>query len=160
MTRYLFQALNGSPLEFSFPVLISQIGSIPQQSLRESEVKDLSRAQEKHFLVLLWQSSTCIHPVISEADFRAYYESLWASSTPSDQDGRIPSVLVNTTLFVNTFGHSGTDGVGADRGRLAGLGGQCPSRLPSVNWSGLRTTRPGYHHAAYRCDLPYCISFG
>lgn len=104
MVRYLCQALSTSTLDFPCPALISQIGgapTIPDHSPEESEVTDLSRAQEEHFLVLLWQSFHCIYPVISEAEFRAYYESLWSSSSPTGQGGgRGSSALVDSLLAV------------------------------------------------------------
>ncbi|KAI9041448.1 Zn(II)2Cys6 transcription factor [Aspergillus affinis] len=104
MTRYLCKALNRTTLDFPFPALISQVDDARpvagQQSLWDSEVADLSRAQEEHFLVLLWQSFHCICPVLSEGDFGAYYESLWSDTIPGLDDRRKPSALVDSLLAV------------------------------------------------------------
>ncbi|KAH8432121.1 fungal specific transcription factor domain-containing protein [Aspergillus melleus] len=104
MTRYLCKSLSLSILDFPFPALMSQIDdarSVPrQQSLWDSEPADLSRAQEEYFLVLLWQSFHCICPVLSEGDFRAYYESLWSDAIPELEGRRKPSALVDSLLAV------------------------------------------------------------
>lgn len=55
----------------------------------------LSLSQEEYFLDLYWQSyHTGLFPVLDEAEFRAYYRSLWAE----DGRQREPSALVDIVL--------------------------------------------------------------
>ncbi|KAF3347047.1 hypothetical protein VdG2_04789 [Verticillium dahliae VDG2] len=58
--------------------------------------RNLTGAQEVYFLDLYWRSWHTIHPVLDEADFRAHYKSLWASSHSADS--RLPSALVDIVL--------------------------------------------------------------
>ncbi|KAJ6112043.1 hypothetical protein N7523_008104 [Penicillium sp. IBT 18751x] len=84
--------LSGSVL----PICIPQLNRL---RLRFSEVRELSREQEEHFLVLLWQAYHCVYPILVEEDFKEYYDSLWAIS--NGQSPRQPSALVDSLLAVS-----------------------------------------------------------
>lgn len=60
------------------------------------DVVSLSREQEECFLNLFWQSYHTIVPILKEAEFRAYYDSLWTSS--SSGACRAASALVDIIL--------------------------------------------------------------
>jgi Fungal specific transcription factor domain len=113
LNRYMSQSSNQLHLKSLLPVRISQIhrhsptvsheqllDEGEQSSLRPglAEVEDLSREQEEHFLVLLWQAYNCIYPVVVEEEFREYYNSLWEGT--NGQAPRQPSALVDSLLAV------------------------------------------------------------
>lgn len=62
------------------------------------DVENLSRSQEEYFLNLLWQTFHCVYPIISEPEFRQYYDSLWSDSSTTAT--RKPSALVDVLLAV------------------------------------------------------------
>ncbi|KAJ5668365.1 uncharacterized protein N7477_006935 [Penicillium maclennaniae] len=92
-----FMAGSSNPL-LSGSVLPICIPQVKRLRLRFSEVEDLSREQEEHFLVLLWQAYHCVYPIIVEEDFKEYYDSLWTVSNGQTQ--RQPSALVYSLLAV------------------------------------------------------------
>lgn len=57
--------------------------------------ESLSKGQEEYFLGLFWQSYYCTTPIIDEAEFTEYYESLWRTSSGAT---RKPSPLVDIVL--------------------------------------------------------------
>lgn len=59
---------------------------------------DLSREEEENLLGRFWDSLRCIYPVLSRADFMAYYTTLWRPW--SSQSGRRPCCLVDAILAV------------------------------------------------------------
>lgn len=64
----------------------------------DQEFEELTRPQEEYFLDLLWQAFHCIYPVISEDEFRDYYESLCTAT--DDGTKRHSSALVDSLLAV------------------------------------------------------------
>lgn len=113
LNRYLSQSSNQLYLKSLLPVRISQIhrhtptasqeqlsGDIEQPRLHIGldHVEDLSREQEEHFLVLLWQAYHFMYPIVSEQEFGDYYDSLW--TTTNGQAPRQPSALVDSLLAV------------------------------------------------------------
>ncbi|CAI7604951.1 unnamed protein product [Penicillium pancosmium] len=60
--------------------------------------EQLSRAQEEQFLDLYWQSFHCIYPIIGEAEFRNYYDSLWNDFIFPPT--RKPSPLVDSIMAI------------------------------------------------------------
>ncbi|KAJ5108439.1 hypothetical protein N7456_005114 [Penicillium angulare] len=74
------------------------VSSLASDQSTITALESLSRAQEQYFIDLLWQSSHCIYPVLSESDFREYYCSLWDMG--GDQSIRRPSSLVDSILAV------------------------------------------------------------
>lgn len=116
ITRYLSEALNQPFSESQLHACVAQLNNStsPQQPSRSGasplaqdgsvegteEVVDLTRSQEEYFLNLLWQSFHCVYPIISEADFRQYYDSLWFQPRPDGQHIRKRSPLVDVLLAV------------------------------------------------------------
>ncbi|KAJ5661164.1 uncharacterized protein N7484_000536 [Penicillium longicatenatum] len=113
LNRYMSESSNQLHLKSPLPVRISQInrhsstvsqeqlsGDIERPSLRLGleEVEDLSREQEEHFLVLLWQAYHFMYPIVVEQEFREYYDSLWTAT--NGQAPRRPSALVDSLLAV------------------------------------------------------------
>ncbi|KAJ5333926.1 hypothetical protein MYU51_018259 [Penicillium brevicompactum] len=113
LNRYMSESSNQLHLKSPLPVRISQIHrhspTISQEQLSDeterpslrlglAEVEDLSREQEEHFLVLLWQGYHSMYPIVAEQEFREYYDSLWVPS--NGQAPRSPSPLVDSLLAV------------------------------------------------------------
>jgi hypothetical protein len=114
LNRYMSDPSHQQSLKFPLPIRISQIARFsptyslgqlsdeadrPSLRLGPAEVEDLSREEEENFLVLMWQSYHCIYPILSEEDFRKYYDSLWAGT--DDQGPRQSSALVDSLLAVS-----------------------------------------------------------
>ncbi|KAF7594847.1 hypothetical protein BBP40_008177 [Aspergillus hancockii] len=102
LSNYLEQALNqpysilhleptGVSQEFSG----QETGSRNTLDSREGGAVDFSRAQEGHFLSLIWQHVHCICPILDEDMFHDYYDSLWANPR---RGSRRPSALVDSLL--------------------------------------------------------------
>ncbi|KAJ5776267.1 uncharacterized protein N7511_001278 [Penicillium nucicola] len=113
LNRYMSQSSHEQPLKFPLPIRISQINRYyPTHSLGQfadeteqstlrlgpAEAENLPREEEENFLVLMWQSYHCIYPIVSEEEFRDYYNSLWTGT--NDQGPRRPSALVDSLLAV------------------------------------------------------------
>ncbi|RAH64727.1 uncharacterized protein BO66DRAFT_475631 [Aspergillus aculeatinus CBS 121060] len=113
LNRFMSESANQLHLKSPLPVRLSQIhrhsptvsleqlsdeAERPSLRLGLAEVEDLSREQEEHFLVLLWQAYHWMYPIVAEEEFRQYYDSLWAGS--NGQSPRQPSVLVDSLLAV------------------------------------------------------------
>ena len=131
MGHYLADVLSKSDPETSFISSIARLNYPPtplewQDSPRlsltgslDADVEDLSRAQEEYFLDLLWQSFHCVYPIIAEAEFREYYDSLWLAA--DEGLPRRPSPLVDSLLAVcmqygSTFLISDEDNMESERG--------------------------------------------
>lgn len=120
LNRYMSESSNQLHLKSPLPVRISHLlhhsPTVSQEQLSDesdrpslrqglAEVEDLSREQEEHFLVLLWQAYHCIYPIIPEEEFQTHYNSLWVAI--NDQTPRQPSALVDSMLAVSMqFGSS------------------------------------------------------
>lgn len=63
-----------------------------------TDIKELSRIQEEQFLDIHWQSFHCLYPIISDVEFKKYYDSLWDNS--SSPPVRNPSSLVDSILSI------------------------------------------------------------
>ncbi|KAJ5595430.1 uncharacterized protein N7459_001638 [Penicillium hispanicum] len=116
ITRYLSQALNQPMDNAKLEACVArfhyhpparevprpQVSPVTQvDHYPESEgAEEMTRAQEEYFLTLLWQSFHCVYPVLSEPEFRQYYNSLWSSSTPDGIPTRKSSALVDVLLAV------------------------------------------------------------
>ncbi|RAL13375.1 uncharacterized protein BO97DRAFT_388480 [Aspergillus homomorphus CBS 101889] len=113
LNRFMSESANQLHLKSPLPVRLSQIHrhspTISQEQLTDqaewpslrlglTEVEDLSREQEEHFLVLLWQAYHFMYPIVAEEEFRQYYDSLWAGT--NGQSPRQPSALVDSLLAV------------------------------------------------------------
>ncbi|KAJ5215364.1 uncharacterized protein N7498_001771 [Penicillium cinerascens] len=113
LNRYMSESFNQLHLKSLLPVRLSQLHrhspTVSQEQLSDemeppslrlglAEVEDLSREQEEHFLVLLWQAYHCMYPIVAEEEFREYYGSLWAGT--NGQAPRQPSALVDSLLAV------------------------------------------------------------
>lgn len=62
------------------------------------EPQQLSRAHEQYFLDLFWQSFHCMYPIVLEAEFDDYYQTLWRSA--DDQKSRQASTLADSILAI------------------------------------------------------------
>ncbi|KAL2817469.1 hypothetical protein BDW59DRAFT_152524 [Aspergillus cavernicola] len=113
LNRFMSESANQLYLKSPLPVRLSQVHyhspTISQERLSDeadrlslrpglAEADDLSREQEEHFLVLLWQAYHVMYPIVAEEEFRQYYDSLWAGT--NGQGPRQPSVLVDSLLAV------------------------------------------------------------
>ncbi|KAL2820845.1 fungal-specific transcription factor domain-containing protein [Aspergillus cavernicola] len=116
ITRYLSHALNQSWGDTKLEACVARFDDTPAS--RQPSRSDVSqgnnqlggadhaeillRSQEEFFLNLLWQSFHCVFPVISEPDFRQYYDSLWSNYTLDGNRNptRKPSPLVDILLAV------------------------------------------------------------
>lgn len=121
LNRFMAESSNQPHFKSPLPVRISQLQrhspTISQEQLSDGsglpsprmgliEVEDLSREQEEDFLVLLWQAYHCIYPIISEEEFRAYYDSLWAGTngqTPRQSSALVDSMLAVSMQYGSTF---------------------------------------------------------
>ncbi|KAL4867233.1 fungal-specific transcription factor domain-containing protein [Aspergillus spectabilis] len=116
ITRYLSEALDQSGVDTKLEACVARFDYTPTS--RHAPRSDASqgnnhlagvdhaetllRSQEEFFLGLLWQSFHCVFPVLSEPEFRQYYDSLWDNHT-LDWNGnptRKPSPLVDILLAV------------------------------------------------------------
>ncbi|EAW11668.1 Zn(II)2Cys6 transcription factor [Aspergillus clavatus NRRL 1] len=111
ITTYLAQAMNQPLVDTKLEACVARFdartpahrpsrsdASPESQTEGTDDTEDLSRSQEEYFLNLLWQSFHCVYPIISEPDFRRYYESLWSNTSP--EGTRKPSPLVDVLLAV------------------------------------------------------------
>lgn len=111
-TRFLSEKLRESASDDCTPLSVSSASSlllldylIQDQSCKanlglenDREFEELTRAQEEYFLDLLWQTFHCIYPVISEDEFRDYYDSRWTAT--DDGTEHHPLALVDSLLAV------------------------------------------------------------
>jgi hypothetical protein len=83
------------------------------------DIEQLTRAQEEQFLDLHWQSFHCIYPIIDEAEFRDYFDSLWNDFSFPAARSRSPLVdsimaicmQYGSTFLISDDGTLSADGV-------------------------------------------------
>ncbi|KAF7586461.1 hypothetical protein BBP40_008821 [Aspergillus hancockii] len=116
ITRYLSEAPNPPLLDTKLEACVARFNYNPPSrrpsrsdanpATRDNHpggvdaADDLSRFQEEYFLNLLWQSFHCVYPILSEPEFRRYYDSLWPNSRPDGVSTRKPSPLIDVLLAV------------------------------------------------------------
>ncbi|KAJ5239422.1 C6 transcription factor [Penicillium chermesinum] len=107
MQKFLIDSLGGSPVQNSLAeaTLLERPPNIAHWQSRSKPSTDeilctrpekLSHTQENYFIDLFWQSFHCIYPITLEAEFRNFYDSVWAQT--NDQTTRQSSPLVDSLL--------------------------------------------------------------